>query len=152
MRTRVLGCIVVVLAAPAAALAQDACGNVAALARSLKDTTIVSARAVPANPQDRLPAFCEVQATLSPVAGSRIGAIYRLPVTWNGKVLGIGGGGFAGNLALGAAAQGLSRGYAVIQNDMGHASTGALDPKFAIKAPGQPNVEAIIELTAGGYR
>jgi feruloyl esterase len=137
--------MVVVLAAPTAALAQDACGNVAALARSLKDTTIVSARAVPANPRDRLPAFCEVQATLSPAAGSRIGAIYRLPVSWNGKVLGIGGGGFAGNLALGAAAQGLSRGYAVSQNDMGHASTGALDPKFAIKAPGQPNVEAIID-------
>jgi feruloyl esterase len=145
MRTRVLGWLLFALAAADVASAQDACGNVAALAKSLKDTTIVSAKAVPANPQDRLPAFCEVQATISPVSGSRIGAIYRLPMNWNGKVLGIGGGGFAGNLALGAAAQGLSRGYAVIQNDMGHESTGALDPKFAIKAPGQPNVEAIID-------
>jgi feruloyl esterase len=33
----------------------------------------------------------------------------------------------------------------VIQNDMGHESTGALDPKFTIKAPGEPNVEAIID-------
>src|SRR6185436_19506256 len=117
----------------------------AALAKSLPGTTIVSSTAVPANAQETLPAFCEVQATISPVAGSRIGAIYRLPVNWNGKVLGIGGGGFAGNMALNAAATGLSRGYAVIQNDMGHESTGALDPKFAIKAPGQPNVEGIID-------
>jgi feruloyl esterase len=35
-------------------------------------------------------------------------------MNWNGKVLGIGGGGFAGNLTLNAAANGLSRGYAVI--------------------------------------
>jgi len=64
---------------------------------------------VPASAQPRgpsIPAFCEVQATISPVAGSHIGAVYRLPVNWNGKVLGIGGGGFAGNLTIGAAAEG----------------------------------------------
>jgi hypothetical protein len=143
MRAPVVCCAVVVLIAPTIASAQDACGNVAAVANSLPGTTIVSSKAVPAD--DRLPAFCEVHATISPVAGSHIGAVYRLPMNWNGKVLGIGGGGFAGNLTLGAAAIGLSRGYAVIQNDMGHESTGALDPKFAIKAPGQPNVEGIVD-------
>jgi hypothetical protein len=146
------GAVLASLMVPATASAQDACGNVAALAKSLPGTTIVSSKAVLANAQDRLPAFCEVQATISPVPGSHIGAIYRLPVNWNGKVLGIGGGGFAGNLTLNAAANGLSRGYAVIQNDMGHESTGGLDPKFTIKAPGQPNVEAIVDsraITAG---
>ena len=123
-------CAAAVLIAPAVASAQDACGNVAALAKSLPGTTIVSSKAVPANAQDRLPAFCEVHATISPMAGSHIGAIYRLPMNWNGKVLGIGGGGFAGNLTLNAAANGLSRGYAVIQNDLGHESTGSLDPKI----------------------
>ena len=100
---------------------------------------------MPASEKDKLPAFCEVHATISPAAGSRVGAIYRLPANWNGKVLGIGGGGFAGNLTLNAAASGLSRGYAVIQNDMGHPSGESLDPAFAIKAPGQPNVEGIID-------
>lgn len=138
-------CAAGVLIAPALASAQDACGNVAALAKSLPATTIVSSKVVPASTQDRLPAFCEVQATISLVPGSHVGAVYRLPVNWNGKVLGIGGGGFAGNLTLNAAANGLSRGYAVIQNDMGHETTGSLDPKFAIKAPGQPNVEAIVD-------
>ena len=135
---------VVALVSPTAAFAQGACANVTALAK-LPNTTIVSAKAMPANAQGGVPAFCEVHATISPVAGSRIGAIYRLPANWNGKVLGIGGGGFAGNLSIAAATNGLSRGYAVIQNDMGHESTAALDPAFAIKAPGQPNVEGIID-------
>lgn len=134
----------VALVAPGGASAQETCGNVAAFA-SLPGTTIVSAKPVPANAKDGLAAFCEVHATISPVAGSHIGAVYRLPANWNGKVLGIGGGGFAGNLSIAAATQGLSRGYAVIQNDMGHESTASLDPTFAIKAPGQPNVEAIID-------
>ena len=43
-----------------------------------------------------LPAFCEVKGTLHPVAGSNIGVVYRLPDNWNGKVYGIGGGGWAG--------------------------------------------------------
>jgi feruloyl esterase len=150
VRSLIVSSAAAALLVPTLASAQDACANVAALAKSLRNTKIVSAKAVsanavPASDKDKLPAFCEVHATISPVAGSRIGAIYRLPVNWNGKVLGIGGGGFAGNLNLNAAAQGLSRGYAVIQNDMGHPSGESLDPKFAIKAPGQPNVEGIID-------
>jgi feruloyl esterase len=151
LRALVFCCAVVAavaVVAPRSVLAQDACANVPTLAKSLPGTTIVSSKPVPASAQPRgpsIPAFCEVQATISPVAGSHIGAVYRLPVNWNGKVLGIGGGGFAGNLTIGAAAQGLSRGYAIVQNDLGHESTDVLDPKFAIKAPGQPNVEAIVD-------
>src|SRR5258705_4068372 len=149
LRALILCCAVAaVVAAPRTALAQDACANVPTLAKSLEGTTIVSSKPVPASAQPRrpsIPAFCEVHATISPLAGSHIGAGYRLPVNWDGKVLGIGGGGFAGNLTIGAAAEGLSRGYAIVQNDLGHESTGALDPKFAITAPGKPNVEAIID-------
>lgn len=133
-----------VLMQPGVAAAQAACGHAAALG-SLPGTTIEAMQAVPAHAAERTPAFCDVRVTISPVPGSRVGAIYRLPANWNGKVLGIGGGGFAGNLSLAAAAEGLSRGYAVIQNDMGHASTASLDPAFAVKAPGQPNAEAIVD-------
>jgi feruloyl esterase len=145
LRALVLCCAAVASIAPRAASAQDACANVATLATSLQQTTIVSSKAVPADPKSSVPAFCEVHATISPVAGSHTGAVYRLPVNWNGKVLGIGGGGFAGNMTLNAAATGLSRGYAVIQNDMGHDTTGALDPAFTITSPGKPNVEGIID-------
>ena len=77
---------------PGVAAAQEVCGNTAVFA-ALPGTTIASMQAVPANATDGVPAFCEVRATISTVAGSRIGAVYRLPASWNGKVLGIGGGG-----------------------------------------------------------
>ena len=49
---------------------------------------------------DGLPGLCEVTATLSPASGSNIGVVYRLPASWNGKVLGFGGGGWIGNIAV----------------------------------------------------
>ncbi len=125
------------------AAAQDLCAALAA--KPPANTTIASATQVAADAAKKLPAFCEVRATISPVPASKIGAIFRLPKEWNGKVLGIGGGGFAGNLRIEAAADGLARGYAVIQNDMGHSSESAIDPKFAILADGKPNVEGIVD-------
>jgi len=100
---------------------------------------------VPANVEARTPAFCEVRVTIAPVDGSRISAVYRLPSGWNGKVLGVGGGGTSGNLTLQAATNGLSRGYAVIQNDLGHPGDGALDWSFAIAPAGGPNADAIVD-------
>ena len=104
---------------------------------------------MPADAKRHLPAFCEVHATISPVKGSHIGVVYRLPSRWNGKVLGIGGGGFAGNLRIAAAAPGLARGYATVQNDLGHKSANALNPSFAIGANGKPNVPGLVDF---GYR
>jgi len=86
-------------------------------------TLISSAKAVPADTQQKLPAYCEIVGTVTPVANSRIGVVYRLPENWNGKLLGLGGGGWAGNLRLDAAAPGLIAGYATAQTDGGHAST-----------------------------
>ena len=126
------------------ASAQDPCTALKA-APGFPNTTVVSADTVAADPQRGLPAFCEARVTISPVPGSRITAIYRMPPSWNGRVLGIGGGGFAGNLTIDAAAEGLKRGYAVIQNDLGHPSAGALDPAFAILPDGQPNTEGIVD-------
>ena len=123
--------------------AQDAC--MALTSAPLASGTIISSTMVAANATTGTPAFCEVQATLTPVAGSKIGAVYRLPANWNGKVLGIGGGGSAGNVTLQGAASGLARGYAVIQNDLGHPGTSTIDWSFSLKGPGQPNTEGIID-------
>lgn len=112
---------------------------------SIPGTSNVSAKPVTADASAGTPPFCEVRATLSPVPGSHIGVVYRLPSNWNGKVLGIGGGGAAGNVKLEAAAGGLARGYAVIQNDLGHPDEGSTDWSFAFSAPGQPNTDAIID-------
>ena len=134
---------VIALLTSSALSAQDAC--TALTAASIPGASIVSSSMVAANATTGAPAFCEVQATLSPVAGSKIGAVYRLPANWNGKVLGIGGGGSAGNVTLQSAGAGLARGYAVIQNDLGHPGPSAVDWSFAVKGPGQLNTEAIID-------
>ena len=78
-----------------------------------------------------LPAHCEVMATVSPVQGSNIGVVYRLPENWNGKLLGLGGGGWAGNVRPEAAAEGLTRGYAVAQTNAGHEGTNPWDTSWA---------------------
>ncbi len=142
--TRALAFAAAFAAATGGAAAQDLCAALATKPAPA-NTTIVSATAVSASAAKKLPAFCEVHATIAPVPGSKIGAVYRLPQEWNGKVLGIGGGGFAGNVRVEAAADGLARGYAVLQNDMGHTSADALDPSFAIDAAGKPNVEGIVD-------
>ena len=78
-----------------------------------------------------LPGFCEVTATLSPVDGSSIGVVYRLPASWNGKVLGFGGGGWIGNIAVQTAAEGLRKGYATLQTDGGHPIGNVWDNSWA---------------------
>src|SRR5262245_25253482 len=82
------------------AAAQDA-GVCAALAQpgQFDNTTVSSARMV-SDAAAKVPAYCEVTAMVSPVLRSRIGVVFRLPSAWNGKLLGFGGGGWAGNVRL----------------------------------------------------
>jgi feruloyl esterase len=116
--------------APAKAEAAGA-ADCTALARNpaAQGVTISSSRWIAA--ADALPAFCEVQATLNPAPGSNIGVVYRLPEGWNGKILGIGGGGWAGNVRLDAAADGLKRRYATAQTDGGHPGINMWDNGWA---------------------
>ncbi|HEX5050020.1 MAG TPA: tannase/feruloyl esterase family alpha/beta hydrolase, partial [Gammaproteobacteria bacterium] len=146
MLGRALALVCCAVAAAPAARGADVCAGIAnGGAAPLAGTTILSTTAVPADAARGTPEFCEVRAAIAPTAGSRIGAVYRLPATWNGKVLGIGGGGFAGDVTVQSATAGLARGYAVIQNDLGHPSTDALDPSFALTPAGERNVEGIVD-------
>jgi len=77
------------------------------------------------------PAYCEVSGKLHPVAGSDIGVVYRLPGIWNGKVYGVGGGGWIGNTALQTVSQALGRGYATMSTDGGHPIGGVWDNAWA---------------------
>jgi feruloyl esterase len=67
-----------------------------------------------------LPAYCLVDAEIRPVPGSRIRVVYRLPENWNGKVYGLGGGGWAGNTFEYWAGDALGQGFATLQTDAGH--------------------------------
>jgi feruloyl esterase len=122
------------LAATPASAQGDAARCAAATSGDAFGATGASARWVAADAAAGLPAYCEVSGTLSPVSGSAIGVVYRLPAAWNGKLLGIGGGGWAGNVTLGAASDGLRRGYATAQTDGGHPSTEPWDNSW-VKAP-----------------
>ena len=72
-----------------------------------------------------LPEFCRVNAILKPAPASRIEIEVWLPKDWNGKLLGIGSHGFAGNFERGDMAMALHRGYAVATSDTGHTKPSA---------------------------
>jgi feruloyl esterase len=123
-------------AAPTLGADQSASCDLLSKANLFPHTTVSSTREIAADVAKKIPAHCEVVATISPVAGSRIGVVYRLPQSWNGKMVGIGGGGYAGNLLLIDPASNLdsvsalTRGYATAQTDTGHPGTSVWDSSW----------------------
>ena len=144
--------LVVGLASPAAAAT---CEGLRSL--SLRNVTVTQATVVAAgqfSPQGaggavpaaaaKLPAFCRVAATLTPTRDSDIKIEVWMPSQgWNGKFLGVGNGGWAGNISYPAMAESLGRGYAVASTDTGHTGNGG-DASFALGHP-----EKLIDF---GYR
>jgi feruloyl esterase len=131
-------CVASGLAAQAPA---DSCEALSGL--KLQDTTITTAAAVTAGsfkpnananaPAMTVPAFCRVAATLKPTPESNIRIEVWLPPTaaWNGKFLGTGNGGAGGIISYSALANGLAKGYATTNTDMGTTTTG-LDFTFGV--------------------
>jgi len=71
-----------------------------------------------------LPAFCRVLLVIAPAVGSKIPVELWMPVSgWNGKFLGQGNGGFAGEIDFRSLAQAVKLGYASASTDTGHASS-----------------------------
>jgi feruloyl esterase len=69
----------------------------------------------------RLGGFCRVALTLKPAPLSDIKAEVWLPASgWNGKLLVVGNGGFAGTISYAAMANALATGYATASTDTGH--------------------------------
>ncbi|MFT8243449.1 tannase/feruloyl esterase family alpha/beta hydrolase [Roseomonas sp. BN140053] len=128
---------------PAAALAQGSACTALAAPGLFPNTAVSAARDVPA--EGATPAHCEVTAMVRPVEGSSIGVVVRLPENWNGRLLGIGGGGFAGDVRLDTMRPALARGYAVAGTDAGHPSADSLDPSWALRPDGQLNREAVTD-------
>ncbi len=91
-----------------------------------------------------LPAFCRIEATLTPTPDSDIKVEVWMPAAgWNGKLVGIGNGVWAGSISYFQLGEPLSRGYAVAATDTGHVGNG-LTADFAV---GHPE-----KLTDFGYR
>jgi len=82
-----------------------------------------------------LPTFCRVTATLTPTPDSDIKIEVWLPAeNWNGKLVGLGNGVWAGNIMYSAMAEPVARGYAAAATDTGHVGSG-LDVDFAVGHP-----------------
>lgn len=91
-----------------------------------------------------LPAFCRIEATLTPTPDSDIKVEVWMPASgWNGKFVGIGNGVWAGSISYFQLGEPLSRGYAVAATDTGHVGNG-LTADWAV---GHPE-----KLTDFGYR
>jgi Tannase and feruloyl esterase len=82
-----------------------------------------------------LPAFCRVVAEAKPTADSDIKIEVWLPVSgWNGKLQGIGNGGFAGLIDYVQLSTSMSKGYAVTATDTGHTGS-PIDAAWAMGHP-----------------
>jgi feruloyl esterase len=80
-----------------------------------------------------LPAFCRVEATLTPSSDSDIKIEVWLPTAdWNGKFQAVGNGAWSGAIGYAALADALRRGYAASSTDTGHAGGSA---SFALGHP-----------------
>ena len=122
------------------------CESLATLA--LPDTTIVVAKLEPAGtfnlPKpssmfgervDNLPAFCRVAAEVKPTKDSDIKLEVWMPASgWNGKFMGVGNGGWSGEIWYSPMGEALRRGYATASTDTGHEGNG-FDASFALGHP-----------------
>ncbi len=120
----------------------DNCGNLATL--GLPHTTITKAELVtggeftPSTGKALadLPVFCRVVATVRPSADSDILVEIWMPqADWNERLEGTGNGGFAGKISYGALAEGLRRGYAVANTDMGMATPAGANASIFVNRP-----------------
>ena len=151
--------LVAVLGAARRAVAQDACERLTAA--RIPNTTITLAQTVaagtfngPPTPKSggelalfykNLPAFCRVVAEVKPTSDSDIKIEVWLPVSgWNGKLQGIGGGGFAGQIDIVQLATSIKAGYTATATDTGHTGSSPMDAGWAMGHP-----EEIIDY---GYR
>jgi feruloyl esterase len=123
-----------------------ACERLAAL--SLPETTIVTAEPVSAgsftppgstNTMTGLPPFCRVAGAIAPTRESHILFEVWMPLEkWNGKLAGVGNGGWAGTISFGALGDQLRRGYAAASTNTGHEAVPGMNmARFAHEKPEQ---------------
>lgn len=118
----------VFLVAPSSLLLAADCASLKNL--QLADTTITRAEPVTSGvleiadaggPLRDLPALCRVAGVIRPSSDSRIHFEVWLPAQdWNGRMLGVGNGGFAGSIYYQQMATFVKRGFAVAGTDAGH--------------------------------
>jgi len=136
-----IACICLLLGTSPLLLAAD-CASLKNL--QLTDTSITVAESVTSGALEiaeddatlrELPAFCRVAGEFHPSSDSRIRFEVWLPEQgWNGRLLGVGNGGFAGAFGYHEMASYLKRGFAVAGSNAGHEGE-ATDASWAWQHP-----------------
>lgn len=86
-------------------------------------------------PIANLPAFCRVVGVIRPSSDSDIRFEVWMPASgWNGKLQGVGNGGFAGSIEFAGMSAAMARGYATASTDTGH-NGGSTDAGWALGHP-----------------
>jgi feruloyl esterase len=86
-------------------------------------------------PYKHVPAFCRVVVEATPTADSDIKIEVWMPASgWNGKLQGVGNGGFAGVIDYPELGAGVSKGYATTATDTGHTGS-PIDAAWALGHP-----------------
>lgn len=86
-------------------------------------------------PYKNVPAFCRVVAVAKPTSDSEIRIELWMPASgWNGKLQGLGNGGFAGQIDFMQLASAVGKGYAATATDTGHAGS-PIDATWALGHP-----------------
>ena len=90
-----------------------------------------------APPSEPIPQYCRVKLTLKPSADSNINSELWMPTdNWNGKLLVVGNGGFAGSIqGYGDMQIALRLGYATAATDTGHNAADGPNGMFALGHP-----------------
>jgi hypothetical protein len=82
-----------------------------------------------------LPAFCRVVAVATPTSDSSITIeVWMPPAGWNGRLQGLGNGGFAGHIETEELGGAMAKGYAATATDAGHTG-GPIDANWALGHP-----------------
>ncbi|MGH9594359.1 MAG: tannase/feruloyl esterase family alpha/beta hydrolase, partial [Bryobacteraceae bacterium] len=153
---RALGVMVLAAGLPFGTFAQathpagSSCENLAGLA--LAQAKVTSAQAVAAGAfvppatgaplraseaafYKSLPSFCRVTVESTPSADSDIKIEVWMPVSgWNGRLQGLGNGGFAGQLDYHSLGETIADGYAAVNTDTGHSGS-PIDSAWALGHP-----------------
>jgi Tannase and feruloyl esterase len=135
-------------AACASGFAQDACEKLSQV--TIPDAKIIFAKTIEAGtfagpptgasrdltaPYKNVPAFCRVVGLATPTADSSIRIEIWMPESnWNGKLQGIGNGGFAGMIDYVQLGVAVSKGYAATATDTGHSGS-PIDASWALGHP-----------------
>jgi feruloyl esterase len=113
---------------------------------SYPNTTINSASSQPGGPYvapdawhlafTNLPPYCDVSATIKPTADSSINVRVWMPTAnYNGRYLGTGNGGYAGGFFFSELADGINRGFATANTDMGTAPAAGVNADVLVGHP-----------------